>query len=72
MRPIRFTAAYNSDNLPPSAFNSTQHTSPSMPKNIRSGKPPAPPIVATVLLIVIAGATVIYGAKVGTARHHSH
>jgi len=42
--PMRVTAAYDSDNRPPSAFNSTQHTSPLMPKNIRSGKPPTTPV----------------------------
>jgi hypothetical protein len=42
--PMRVTAAYDSDNLPPSAFNSTQHTSPLMPKNIKSGKPPTTPV----------------------------
>jgi hypothetical protein len=40
--PMRVTAAYDSDNRPPSAFNS--HTSPLMPKNIRSGKPPPTPV----------------------------
>ena len=37
MPPMRVTAAYDSDNRPPSAFNSTQHTSPLMPKNKAGG-----------------------------------